>query len=213
LSPLVLVLAPGQGGTRLACVLDAAGFPAACAPSSRAAVTAAPPPRGGISFREYRERHGLPRGGAALLEHPAPPQATFVFGREGGNIRPYTVAIYTDGTVTASGPVSPTPRHLTEAADTIAGLLTLARAEGFFALPTQSVEEPVVPKPARVTGEVRVGKTAETATRTVGDEVRTEEVEGLCPCHREHRPRRPAAWRRTCSPGDAVVRLGSPGAT
>jgi hypothetical protein len=100
-----------------------------------------------------------------------------------------------------------------EAAETIAGLLTLARAEGFFALPTQSVEEPVVPKQARVTGAVRVGKTAETATRAVGDEVRTEEVEGLCPCHREHRPRRPAAWRRTCSPGDAVVRLGSPGAT
>jgi anti-sigma-K factor RskA len=33
---------------------------------------------------------------------PATPQATFVFGREGGNIRPYTVTIYNDGTVTAS---------------------------------------------------------------------------------------------------------------
>jgi hypothetical protein len=80
-----------------------------------------------------------PRMGHAQALRPAPPQATFVFGREGGNIRPYTVTIYTDGTVTASGPVSPTPRHLTAAADTIAGLLTLARAEGFFALPTQIV--------------------------------------------------------------------------
>ena len=80
-----------------------------------------------------------PRMGHARAQRPAPPQATFVFGREGGNIRPYTVTIYNDGTVTASGPVSPTPRHLTEAVDTIAGLLTLARAEGFFGLPTQIV--------------------------------------------------------------------------
>ena len=80
-----------------------------------------------------------PRMGHAQALRPPPPQATFVFGREGGNIRPYTVTIYTDGTVSASGPVSPTPRHLTEAADTIASLLTLARAAGFFALPTQIV--------------------------------------------------------------------------
>ncbi len=38
-------------------------------------------------------------------------------------------------------------------------------------------EEPVVGKEARVTGEVRVGKDVETETRTVGGEVRREEVE------------------------------------
>jgi uncharacterized protein (TIGR02271 family) len=38
-------------------------------------------------------------------------------------------------------------------------------------------EEPVVSKQPQVTGEVRVGKTAETEKRTVGDEVRKEEVE------------------------------------
>lgn len=38
-------------------------------------------------------------------------------------------------------------------------------------------EEPVVGKEARVAGEVRVGKTAETETRTVGGEVRREDVE------------------------------------
>ena len=38
-------------------------------------------------------------------------------------------------------------------------------------------EEPVVSKQPQVTGEVRVGKTAETEKRTVGDEVRKEDVE------------------------------------
>jgi uncharacterized protein (TIGR02271 family) len=38
-------------------------------------------------------------------------------------------------------------------------------------------EEPVVSKQPQVTGEVRIGKTAETEKRTVGDEVRKEEVE------------------------------------
>jgi uncharacterized protein (TIGR02271 family) len=38
-------------------------------------------------------------------------------------------------------------------------------------------EEPVVEKQARVTGEVRVGKDVETETRTVGGQVRQEDVE------------------------------------
>lgn len=38
-------------------------------------------------------------------------------------------------------------------------------------------EEPVVAKDAHVTGQVRVGKTAETETRTVGGDIRKEEVE------------------------------------
>src|SRR5437016_7394465 len=38
-------------------------------------------------------------------------------------------------------------------------------------------EEPVVSKEAQVTGEVRVDKSAQTETRTVGGEVRKEDVE------------------------------------
>lgn len=38
-------------------------------------------------------------------------------------------------------------------------------------------EEPVIGKEARVAGEVRVGKTAETETQTVGGEIRREDVE------------------------------------
>lgn len=42
---------------------------------------------------------------------------------------------------------------------------------------TATREEPVVGKEAHVTGEVRVGKTAETETRTVGGDVRKEEAD------------------------------------
>jgi hypothetical protein len=79
--------------------------------------------------------HGSVRG------HPQrrAPQAAFVFGREGGNIRPYTVTILTDGTVTASGPARTATRHLSDPADAIAGLMKLARAEGFWALPAKIV--------------------------------------------------------------------------
>jgi hypothetical protein len=69
----------------------------------------------------------------------AAPQAAFVFGREGGNIRPYSVTISTDGTVTARGPVSTTTRHLSDPTDVLAGLMKLARAERFFAMPGQIV--------------------------------------------------------------------------
>ena len=75
------------------------------------------------SVREYPQRH-------------AAPQAAFVFGREGGNIRPYTVTILTDGTVTASGPVHTATKHLSDPTDAIAGLTKLARSERFWALPT-----------------------------------------------------------------------------
>jgi hypothetical protein len=80
--------------------------------------------------------HGAVRG------HPqrrAAPRAAFVFGREGGNIRPYTVTILTDGTVTASGSARTATRHLSDPADAIAGLMKLAGAERFWALPAQIV--------------------------------------------------------------------------
>ena len=67
------------------------------------------------------------------------PQAAFVFGREGGNIRPYTVTILTDGMVMASGPVRTAARRLGDPQDAIAGLMKLARAEQFWAMPAQMV--------------------------------------------------------------------------
>lgn len=60
---------------------------------------------------------------------------TFTFGREGGNIRPFTVVIAADGTVTVTGAIkvsSPSPHLSTDAP---AGLLKLAKAERFFRMP------------------------------------------------------------------------------
>lgn len=77
----------------------------------------------------------------ALLAHahtlPAP--FVFAFGRDGGNMRPLMVTIGMTGTVSMSaaagggrplGPLSP---------DALDGLLLLAKAERFFALPTHIV--------------------------------------------------------------------------
>jgi hypothetical protein len=79
---------------------------------------------------------------AAVQGHPqrrVAPQAAFVFGREGGNIRPYNVTILADGTVTASGAIRTATKHLSDPADAIAGVLKLAGAERFWALPAQIV--------------------------------------------------------------------------
>ena len=85
---------------------------------------------------------GIPAHHGAARVHSqrhAAPQAAFVFGREGGNIRPYTVTILTDGTVTASGPVRTATRRLGDPQDALAGLMKLARAEQFWAMPAQMV--------------------------------------------------------------------------
>jgi hypothetical protein len=78
------------------------------------------------------------------LAHNAQPagyqQATnlsFVVGREGGNIRPFSVTIQKDGTVAVTGPVTakqPTT-HLSK--DALQALYKLAKAEKFFSLPDQ----------------------------------------------------------------------------
>jgi len=70
--------------------------------------------------------------GSAASRQTAP---SFAFGRTGGNIVPFTVRIGKDGRVTSSGPVQVTatgPLSL----PLRNGLARLARAEGFFALPT-----------------------------------------------------------------------------
>jgi hypothetical protein len=61
-------------------------------------------------------------------------QAVFSFGIQGGNIRPWNVTISDDGSVTATGSI----KHIQKLADptnTLNGLLKLADAETFFALP------------------------------------------------------------------------------
>jgi len=86
---------------------------------------------------------GLSLAGAppAAVSAPPPraaaPLTLFAFGREGGNIRPLTVTIDATGLVTATTGTATSPPHLTT--DALDGLLTLARAEGFFALPSRIV--------------------------------------------------------------------------
>lgn len=64
---------------------------------------------------------------------------TFVFGREGGNIRPASTALYADGRVSrgdstdSSAAVSP---------DAVAGLARLARLGGFWTLRVPAVHRP-----------------------------------------------------------------------
>ena len=83
----------------------------------------------------------VPVGVAAQAPARAP-GAVFVVGRRGDNLRPLAVTVYDNGTVTGfytrsvTGGVQghPTGRL---SLDTLAGLRTLARAEGFARLPAQ----------------------------------------------------------------------------
>jgi hypothetical protein len=63
-------------------------------------------------------RHALPAVVLVLALAPAAaasPQRGFAFGRLGGNIRPYTVSIASNGKVTVSGPATAGRTHLTAA--------------------------------------------------------------------------------------------------
>ena len=57
----------------------------------------------------------------------------FAFGRSGGNIVPFTVAISGTGRISARGPVSPSRTSVPRR--TLRSLLPLARREGFFTMP------------------------------------------------------------------------------
>lgn len=59
--------------------------------------------------------------------------ATYVLGRVGGNIAPYTLTIGTGGAVTWTGPVRPT--RTTVGARTLASLAQVIAGERFFSLP------------------------------------------------------------------------------
>ena len=61
----------------------------------------------------------------------------FAFGRSGGNIVPFTVAISSTGRISARGPGSPSRTRVSPR--TLASLLALARREGFFGMPSAIV--------------------------------------------------------------------------
>ena len=78
---------------------------------------------------------------AAALAAAAVPAGTpasgspLVFGRAGGNIRPYTVTIAADGRVSASGAARLTVPGYALSPVALRGLRKLATAEGFFTMP------------------------------------------------------------------------------
>jgi hypothetical protein len=75
-----------------------------------------------------RVTHHLPTG--------SPSTRVFSFGVKGGNLRPWSVVLALDGSITATG-VTTTTQALTSPQDTLKGLLALADAEGFFAMSKQ----------------------------------------------------------------------------
>lgn len=72
----------------------------------------------------------LTLGAAAPAQHD-----TFVFGQVGGNLRPYTVTITTQGVVRSTGPVSLAHPGRKVTAARLRQLERLVRATGFFSLP------------------------------------------------------------------------------
>ena len=92
---------------------------------------------------------------------------TFAFGRTGGNIVPAKVSIGRDGQVTTTGAVKTT---LPQASLPLRnGLARLARAEGFFAMPTFTTCPGVNPDVA-----------SRFVTVTLGGKSRTVTVHGAC---------------------------------
>jgi hypothetical protein len=75
-----------------------------------------------------RVTHHLPAGSSSAK--------VFTFGVKGGSLRPWSVVLALDGSVTATG-VTATTQTLTAPQDTLKGLLALADAEGFFTMSKQ----------------------------------------------------------------------------
>jgi hypothetical protein len=78
--------------------------------------------------------------GVARLTHHLPAGSSsakvFTYGVKGGSLRPWSVVLALDGSVTATG-VTATTQTLTSPQDTLKGLLALADAEGFFTMSKQ----------------------------------------------------------------------------
>jgi hypothetical protein len=83
----------------------------------------------------------LPQGGvAATAGHPL-----FEFGRAGGNIAPFTVAIGADGSVEHSGPVRLAHPGLQLSRTKVRALLATAQAQGFWSLPRRTTCRDALP--------------------------------------------------------------------
>jgi hypothetical protein len=61
---------------------------------------------------------------------------TITFGQELGNIRPFSVTIAGNGSIKSTGPIHLNGATATVSKDAVAGLVVLAQAEGFRALPS-----------------------------------------------------------------------------
>jgi len=87
----------------------------------------------------------------------------FSFGRTGGNIRPFTIAIASNGQVVAMGPALGTAGHVRLSQAALKGLLKLAKAEKFSSLPDRLEGNHVLPDVASLYITVDTGS----ATKTV----------------------------------------------
>ncbi len=104
--------------------------------------------------------------GAHSTREAAP---SFVFGRTGGNIQPFSVRIGKDGRVTAKGAVTAAPPAAPLSSPLRNGLVKLAKAEGFFTMPTSIRCQGALPDFA-----------ARFLTVAVGTQTRTVTVRGGC---------------------------------
>jgi hypothetical protein len=75
-----------------------------------------------------RVTHHLPTGSSSAK--------VFSFGVKGGSLRPWSIVLALDGSITATG-VTTSTQALTTPQDTLKGLLALADAEGFFTMSKQ----------------------------------------------------------------------------
>ena len=75
-----------------------------------------------------RVTHHLPTGSSS--------SKVFSYGVRGGSLRPWSVVLSLDGSVTGNG-ITASTQMLTSPQDTLQGLLALAEAEGFFSMSKQ----------------------------------------------------------------------------
>jgi hypothetical protein len=96
--------------------------------------------------------------------HDATAIPSIAFGRKGGNMRPLTVKIYGDGTVTYAG-ATPVSTGYAVKPDAVLGLWRLADAEGFATWPTVFKGSTMTSDSASLFVTIRAG--CSTTTKTV----------------------------------------------
>ena len=111
---------------------------------------------------------------AGSTKRDTPP--SFAFGRTGGNIAPFTVRIGRDGRLATTGPVEVADPGAVLSPALRAGLARLARAEGFFAMPTLIRCSGVLPDVAGRFVTVSAGGKTRTVTARGGCKAAFEEL-------------------------------------